>query len=121
MRKIIILLLCVGLTLSTDWTEVLNVIQQGIDEGYYPGGVIGVATSKQVLYTKAFGHMYYKTGMYSPPVNIDSKFDLGHLSQMFTVIATLMRVYDNGTIQTSDRVSKYITQFSTNGKTTVTF
>lgn len=65
--------------------------------------------------------MYYKTGMYAPPVNVDAKFDLGHLSQMFTVIGTLMRLYDNGTIQTSDRVSRYLTSFILNNKTTVTF
>lgn len=121
MRKVIILLCLVILGTATDWTETMNVIQQGIDQGLYPGGVIGVANSKGVLYTKAFGHMYYKTGMHAPPVTVDAKFDLGHLSQMFTVIGTLMRLYDNGTIQTSDRVSRYMTAFVLNNKTTVTF
>jgi hypothetical protein len=59
--------------------------------------------------------------MHAPPVTVDAKFDLGHLSQMFTVIAPYMRVYDNGTLAISDRVSKYLTQFILYNKTTVTF
>jgi len=65
--------------------------------------------------------MHYKSDMYAPPVTVDAKFDLGRLSQMFTVIGPLMRLYDNGTIQTSDRVSKYLTSFILNNKTTITF
>lgn len=65
--------------------------------------------------------MYYKTDMHAPPVTVDAKFDLGRLSQMFTVIAPYMKVYDNGTISISDRVSKYLTQFILYNKTTVTF
>ena len=118
--KIIILLALVLSALAVDWSGVLTVIQEGIDKGYYPGGVVGVATSKETLWTKNFGILHPRHDLYSPPVAIDAKFDLGRLSQMFTIIGPYMRLYDNGTIQTSDRLSRYYPAFFPNNKTEIT-
>jgi hypothetical protein len=79
MRKLILALLLVY-SICVDWTQVEHTIQDGINEGIFTGGVLGIATNNATLYKKAFGTLGQKHGFYAPPVTADMKFDIGYLT-----------------------------------------
>jgi len=56
MLKILIILLSIELINSYDWSAVENTINNFINNGSFPGCVLGIANGTDVLYKQSFGH-----------------------------------------------------------------
>ena len=79
---------------ATDWTGVERKVQEAIGGGYFPGCVLGIFTNNATLYKKAFGTMTPTYGISSPPVTLDTYFDLNYLTQVIGINSKFMRYYD---------------------------
>jgi CubicO group peptidase (beta-lactamase class C family) len=91
MRIVIALLLLLALTQAAyDWTEVEQVIAEGINDGIFSGGALAVATGNATLFKKAYGTVGPKRGFYSPPITVDMKFDIGSLTEPIGINSALM-------------------------------
>ena len=104
-----------------NWTEAEDVIQSAINEGYFTGAVLGIATANSTILKKAYGTIGPKYGMYAPPVTIDMKFDLGSLTEPIGINSAIMEQIDLQKFSTTTRVSTIYFDFDNNGKRYVTF
>ena len=73
-----------------NWTAAEDVIQSAINEGYFSGGVLGIATANSTILKKAYGTIGPKYGLFAPPVTVDMKFDLGSLTETIGINSALM-------------------------------
>lgn len=58
--------------------------------------------------------------MYSPPVSVDMKFDLGRLTLPIGINAGLMDLWDRSMIITTNKIGYIYSPFDNNGKRYVT-
>lgn len=104
----IAILLLLTLATAYDWTAVDKIIQDAISARTFPGAVLGIATDKEILYTKAYGTQTYKQDMYTPSVNLDSKWDLASLTKVVGTLSAVMHLYDDKKIHIDDLVTKFV-------------
>ena len=106
---------------ATDWTAVEQKVHEAIGGGYFPGCVLGVYTNNATLYKKAFGTMTPTYGISSPPVTLDTYFDLNYLTQVIGINSKFMRYYDDGRANVTSLVYRYLFDFDNNGKRLISF
>lgn len=89
-----------------------RVVQRGISAGGYPGASVVVGRRGGIVVQRGFGHLDWK-GNTSNPVNpTETLYDLASLTKVVGTTAAVMALYDDGKIQISDRVVKYLPEFS---------
>ncbi len=95
-----------------------DIVTSGIQSGIYPGAVLVVGKGDEILWAKAYGHHTYDKN--SPPMKIDTIFDLASVSKVIgTTQATFVNIED-GKLSLDDKVAKFIPGFEANGKGDVT-
>lgn len=60
--------------------------------------------------------MIPRWGVYSPPVTVDSVFDVNYITQVIGINAGIMQLYDQQRLNVTDRASKFLFDFDNNGK-----
>jgi beta-N-acetylhexosaminidase len=104
--------------LSTDsLLQIDMIMQQAIDDSVFPGGVVGVMRKGSMVWQTAYGyHDYTKTRS----VKNDDVYDLASLTKVMATTTSIMKLVDQGLIQTDDSVSDYIPEFDTDEKRGIT-
>lgn len=78
-----------------------------------PGATALVYKNGEVIYRKAFGNANLELGV---PMQPEYVFEIGSITKQFTAIAILM-LEEQGKIKVEDPITKYISDYPTNGKT----
>ena len=78
-----------------------------------PGISILVAKDGKEIYKKAFGKASLELDVPMTPENV---FEIGSITKQFTAVAILM-LEEQGKLKISDDITKYISDYPTNGKT----
>lgn len=90
-----------------------TIAEQGIREGAYPGCQVVILKDGKEMYSKAFGtHTWNtqadnQTGV-SRPVQTTDVYDLASLTKTTATLLAVMRLYDKGRLNLTDRASDYL-------------
>ncbi len=95
-----------------------EIMQKGIAEGRYPGGVLLIGQRGKVLWHKAYGRFTYAAD--SPEMKLDTVFDLASCSKVCGATPAAMLLLGDGKIALDDPVAKYLPGFEAKGKGRVT-
>lgn len=99
---------------SFDWTPVMQMVDLQYQNGAFPGAVLRVANSTHTLYTYEVGYLGKDSHV---PFTQQTVFDIASLSKVSATLSSVMRLYDEGRINTSDPVIKYIPEYNNHNKT----
>ena len=91
-----------------------EIIFQSIKDRIFPGAVLLVGNSKDIIYEKAYGHFTYAQD--SKPVEINSIFDMASLSKVFGTGMCVMKCIDSGLVDPEAFVVDYLPEFNNHGK-----
>ena len=86
-----------------------SVVEEYLDEGAFPGAVVGVVRDGKIVYRKSFGFRQVKGD--SVAMTIDTHFDLASITKPVAVATSIMQLVERGKITLADRVDKYIPGF----------
>jgi serine-type D-Ala-D-Ala carboxypeptidase len=98
--------------------SIADAVQHGIETGAYPGAVLLVARSGDVVLHQAFGQRSIDPE--PTPMRRDTVFDLASLTKPLATTLAVMRLVDARTLRLDDRVTRFIPNFGVYGKSTVT-
>ena len=123
---LLLLLICTSGTVAqskleipqADFTEIDNIINQGIKDTAFPGAVVLISKDGENLYEKAYGNFTYDKN--SNKVKVNSIFDLASLTKVTAATTAAMICVDRGLFSLDDKVAKYISEFGANKKEEVT-
>lgn len=93
-----------------------DILKQGVYDGVYPAvAAAAMSIDGKINYIKAFGNLNYSD--LSPPVSVDTIFDLASLSKVVATTTAVALLYQHGLLALDDKVSKYLgSEFSAQGK-----
>ncbi|MEA2076515.1 MAG: serine hydrolase [Candidatus Marinimicrobia bacterium] len=119
MKKITVIVLLIFLILLSscerkDIKTVDTIIQSAIEERVFPGAVLLVGNSDNILYQKAYGNFTYAKD--SKKVEINSIFDMASLTKVFATGMSIMKCIDSGLVDPETPVVKYLPDFDNHGK-----
>jgi Beta-lactamase class C and other penicillin binding proteins len=93
-------------------------IQAAIDSGEMPGAVVLIGTRDRILHFQAYGQ---RQVLPTPePMTLDTIFDLASVTKPVATGTGMMLLIEQGKIDPAAPVSKYLPEFGTNGKESVT-
>lgn len=104
--------------LSTDSLMVLDeIMQTAIEDSVFPGGTIAVVKDGVIAWNKGYGyHDYNKT----LAVQESDIFDLASLTKVIATTTAIMKLHDEGKLNLDDPVARYIPEFNTSEKNSIT-
>lgn len=82
-----------------------TIANEGITEGAYPGCQIVVLKEGKPIYNKSFGYYTYDKDHKVFPTDI---YDLASLSKTTGTLLALMKLYDKGMLNLTDKAAKYL-------------
>lgn len=83
-----------------------SIANDGIRQGAFPGCQIVVMKSGKVIVDRCYGTL---AGKESAPVHSSDLYDLASLSKTTGTLLAVMKLYDEGKINLTDNISKYLT------------
>lgn len=92
-------------------------VNSAISDSVFPGAVILVGTSDDILYHQAYGHYTYDKN--SREVDKETMFDLASVTKAFGTNFCVMKLVDEGKLDIEEKVSTYLPDFGANGKENV--
>lgn len=93
---------------------VYQIINKAIEERAFPGAVILIARRGLILGEGAFGRFTYSKD--SPPMRMNTIFDLASLTKVVATTTAIMILYDRGLIDLEAPVVQYLPEFGQRGK-----
>ena len=84
-----------------------DLLKTYVDDGLLPGWLVAVARRGEVVHLSTYGHADVEAGK---PVNTDTIFRIYSMTKPLTSVAAMM-LWEDGVIDLSDPVSKYIPSF----------
>lgn len=110
--------------ISEKLKDIDNYVNDAINAGITPGAVVLVAKNGIVVKKTAYGYAQkYDMGnlLEKPiPMTTDTMFDMASCTKVMATTQAIMQLVSKGKIKVNDKVSKYIPEFSQNGKKDVT-
>ena len=97
--------------------NVENLIEKEIQKGGFPGAVVGVFNSKEVLYQDSFGFAQLKP--HKRVMTRETIFDLASLTKVTATTISIMHLIENGKLNLYDYISSYFPE-ATNDKRDIT-
>ena len=85
-----------------------RIAEEGIREGAYPGCQVVVMKEGYEIYNKAFGTHYGRAEGDSMPVSKNDVYDIASLTKTSATLLAVMKLYDQGRLSLTDRVSDYL-------------
>ena len=111
--------LAIATALPADATATIDrLIEAGIGAGDFPGAVVVIASSRRVLYRKAYGARTYEPRTVANDVS--TIYEFASVTKAAVTATALMALVQRGVLRTSDRVARWIPEFAANGKHSVT-
>ncbi|MFZ0335961.1 MAG: exo-beta-N-acetylmuramidase NamZ domain-containing protein [Candidatus Acidiferrales bacterium] len=95
-----------------------GIMQEGIQQGAMPGGVLLVSHRGRVIYRKAFGERAIIPQQ--EKMTVGTIFDLASLTKLFATTPSIMRLLEEGKIRLNDPLVRYMSEFAPNGKDQIT-
>ncbi|MHC4727017.1 MAG: serine hydrolase domain-containing protein [Planctomycetota bacterium] len=97
-----------------DFIRIDDCVKEEIEKGNFPGAVVLVGKQDDILYWKAFGNEAIEP--YEELMGRSTVFDLASLTKPIATATSIMILKDRKEIDFDDYVSKYLPEFSCNGK-----
>lgn len=94
-----------------------DAIHQAIRENRIPGAVLLVGHNGEVVYRKAYGNRAVVPSI--EPMTTDTIFDCASLTKVVATTSALMKLFEQGKLRLSDRVTEYLPEFQ-GGKSDIT-
>jgi CubicO group peptidase (beta-lactamase class C family) len=111
--------LAVATALPADATATIDrLVGDGIRAGDFPGAVVVVASSRRVLYRKAYGARTFEPR--TVPNDVSTIYEFASVTKAAVTATAVMALVQRGVLRTSDRVARWIPEFAANGKQDVT-
>ncbi len=105
--------------MSSDTLALIDtLIAEMIEEESAPGCQILIAKDGKIVYEKAYGHFTYKKNR---KVNLTDMYDLASVTKIMASTLSMMKLQDEGKLDVSDAISKYVTQLDTTNKADMRF
>lgn len=118
MKKMFLVLLAFLLVISScdlnKKRSIDSVIENAITNKIFPGAVLVVGNSDEILYQKAYGHFTYDKN--SSEVDVNSLFDMASLTKVFATGMCIMKAIDSGLVDPDKAVVDYLPEFNNHGK-----
>lgn len=96
---------------QSDWQAMM---QWGIRDGAFPGGVLLIGNRAEVLYCEAFGSAQVVPEL--RPATVDTIYDLASLTKVVCTTTLIMQLIERGKIRLDDPVDLYFPGFAVHGK-----
>ncbi|HUX44704.1 MAG TPA: serine hydrolase [Terracidiphilus sp.] len=93
-------------------------MQQAVDTGNIPGGVLLIGHNGKVVYRKAFGWRSLEPTR--ERMTVDTIFDLASLTKCIATTTAVMQLVQQGRVRLNDPVAAYLPDFAQNGKADIT-
>ena len=111
--------LAVATTLPADATATIDrLVDAGIRAGDFPGAVVVVASSRRVLYRKAYGARTFEPRIVANDTS--TIYEFASVTKAAVTATAIMMLVERGVLRTSDRVARWVPEFAANGKHNVT-
>lgn len=94
-----------------------TIVAKGIKEGAFPGAQVVILKNGKTVYDKAFGTY---TGDKKTPVTSESIYDIASLTKTSATLLAIMKLYDKGLFNLSDKISKHLDVFKGTDKEDIT-
>src|SRR5262245_828993 len=117
---------CVGM----DWSrlaEIDPVVRAAIEQHKCPGAVVLVTRFGRVVWWRPYGSRAIEQPgdsatppLGSEPMSRETVFDMASLTKVMATATSMMILIDRGDVSLSDRVTRFVPEFSQNGKEDVT-
>lgn len=121
MKKILVifaLILAILSSCASNKVETIDtIIENAIEDRIFPGAVLLVGNSEEILYQKAYGNYTYDSS--SKKVQLNTIFDLASLSKVFGTGMCLMKAIDSGLVDPDKAIVDYLPEMNNKGKDSV--
>ena len=104
-------------TPASSYAAVDAVINQAVDTGLIPGGVVVIGHNGAVIYERAYGSRALIPRR--EPMTIDTIFDAASLTKVIATTPSIMKLFEAGKLRIDDPVTKYLPEFQ-GGKSDIT-
>ena len=94
-----------------------SIALDGIKQGAYPGCQVVVMKNGHIMVDKAFGT---RAGKGSAPVEPANIYDLASLTKSTATLLAVMKLYDKGRFNLTDKISEYLTFLQSTDKKNIT-
>jgi CubicO group peptidase (beta-lactamase class C family) len=94
-----------------------TIVIKAINNKSCPGALVCVGSTQEIVYSKAFGNKQVEPEVI--PMTLDTIFDCASLTKVFTAVGVMLLVQE-GKINLTDRVTKYIPEFGVHKKEFIT-
>ena len=94
------------------------VIQENIEEGNFPGGVVCIGRGNKIGFLRCYGDR--QTEPTVEPVTPDTLYDLASVSKVTSTAIAVAILVERGKIEYDDRITRFFPEFGQNGKENVT-
>ena len=95
-----------------------QIMNQAVERGVIPGGVVVVGHGGAVVYRKAYGMRALEP--VKEAMTVDTIFDLASLTKPVATATSVMKLVEEGKIRLNDPVAAYLPEFGRNGKENIT-
>ncbi len=100
-----------------DMSVLRDLMQEGVRQGVFPGGVLYVRAGSQVLFHEACGLAdIYK----NQPMTTETVFDLASLTKPLATAPAIMKLIDDGALKPGDRLKNVLPLFCNTDKQDIT-
>jgi beta-N-acetylhexosaminidase len=89
-----------------EWYPVDSIVLDGLAKQAYPGAVVLALQNGKVKYHKAFGH--YEFDPASPPVSLESLYDLASVTKISATTVSVMKLYEQGKLSLDKTLGDYL-------------
>ncbi|HEU5352752.1 MAG TPA: exo-beta-N-acetylmuramidase NamZ domain-containing protein [Terracidiphilus sp.] len=94
------------------------IMQQAVNTGNIPGGVLLIGHNGRIVYRKAFGWRSLEPTR--ERMTVGTIFDLASLTKCLATTTAVMQLVQQGRIRLNDPVANYLPEFAQNGKADIT-
>jgi len=101
-----------------DFKQIDALMEEAVDKGDIPGGVVLIGHDGKVVYRKAFGSRSLEPT--KEPMTAETIFDLASLTKCIATATSVMKLIQDGRVRLNDPVAAYLPEFAQNGKEDIT-
>lgn len=98
--------------------QVKSIVEEGIQEGAFPGAQVLVAKDGAIVYHKAFGHHTYDS---TRAVALTDIYDFASVSKVTSALPAVMKLYGDDQFDLDAPLKKYYPAFSGSNKSELTY
>ena len=98
-------------------SQIDSIVNNAIEKKVFPGAVVHVVYNDSLLYQKAFGHFDYTN---TTKVETSSVFDVASITKVMATTLAVMGLHDQGMLNIYDPVARYLPEFDTPDKRSIT-